>query len=113
MKKVFLAVLMTLIFAGVAMAQPFLISDPYGTCGELGTTACPVSAEIFQDGLSIATDVTLESDLSIRYDLGTMPMEEHVYTATYQDDLERVSVPSNPYLFLAAPTSPTNVSIIP
>jgi hypothetical protein len=111
MKKLIYLVIFCLIATGATAAR--LVCDPPGPCGSAGLPACPVKAEIFEDGISIATDVALEPDMSISYDLVSMPVGEHTYTAIYYDELGRVSVPSNPYVLLETVKPPSNLKGAP
>ena len=70
---------------------------------------CPVSADIFIDGALVASEISLEPDMSIWYDLVTMPTGEHSYTAIYRDDLGRPSELSDPYLLLRSPNRPSGL----
>ena len=112
MKKL-IPFIILLVFSTGAYAAPFLVSDPYGPCGEPGQDACPVSATIYQDGVAIATDIALQTDLSILHDLETMPTGEHNYTAAYKDELGRPSDPSDPYLLLRQGHAPLNLRARP
>ena len=102
-----------LLMASVAFAEPFLVSDPYGPCGESGQSACPVTATIYENGVVVADNVALQPDYSIKYDLSTMPTDEINYTATYKDALGRVSNVSNPYLLLKKGHAPLNLRASP
>ena len=111
MKRLF-SVLILVLVPSLAFADPYLVSDPYGPCGQSGQTACPLSANINEDGISIAADVALQPDLSIRHDLVTMPIGEHEYTATYNFSAGRVSVLSDPFLWLRTGNPPVNLNAV-
>ncbi len=113
MKKLFLAILAVLVMVSICQAGPYLISDPYGPCGDEELTECPVSATIYADGIIVADNIALENDLSIRYDISGLPNEEHVYTATYTDKYGRTSEHSDPCLLLVKPLGPKNMHAVP
>ncbi len=71
------------------------------------------SAEIVIDHFSVADNVVLQPDYSIRYDLVIMPIGEHKYTAKYNYSVGRQSDLSDPYLFLEAGGPPLNLNAIP
>ena len=109
--KIILAGFLFLLVASGAMADPFLISDPYGPCGESGQTMCPVAATIYADGVIIADDVPLTPELAVSYDLLSRPVGEVVYTAKFKDELGGESDPSNPCLLLPKPSAPLNTRV--
>ena len=108
-------ILVLLLIPSVAIGAPFLISDPVDPlgCGASGQPMCPVSADVLQDGVVVASEIPLQSDMSIKYDLVSMPTSEYTYTAIYRDEIGRVSIASNPYLLLETALPPLNVRVIP
>ena len=113
MKKILIINILVLLSASVVIAGPFLVSDPHGACGSTGQPECPISAQIFADGVMIADNVPLEPDMSFKYDIGGMPTGEIAYTAKFIDKYGRASVMSAPLQLLAAPGEPMNLQLQP
>jgi len=110
MKKVLL-ILVILIIALPVMAEPFLISDPYGSCGKIGETECPVSFNIYAGDVLIVSEQPVQDDLSIKYDLVSMPIDQVEYTAQYVDQHGRVSDLCSPLLLLVPPIQPFGLDV--
>lgn len=74
MKNFIIAFLAVLIFAPVAMAGPFLVSDP--------TTEPVETYEVYRDGELVEAGVAAQPDGSLKYDLEGLAPGVYTFTAT-------------------------------
>lgn len=121
--KILITVLTILCFTSMAFAAPHLRSDAIdpATCGATDQPPCPVSATIEQQTavslsplswgppVTIATEMPLESDMSIRYDLNGISPGVYRFRAIHHDAFGGVSVLSDPTTLGPAPPSSLNV----
>jgi hypothetical protein len=111
--KNFILLLIVLVFASTGFSAS-LISDPHPDCGSPGQRECPVACEVFANGISLVDNYPLEPDMSIKYDLGSMPTGETTYTAKFIDQYGRKSALSPvPLLLLGVSNTPSGLRLTP
>lgn len=94
------------------MAAPFLTCDPHPVCGGDEPVDCPVEAEIFEDGQSIAK-INVQADMTFLFDLAGRSHSEHTYTATFIDQYGRSSAISpNPFVLKSHPNPPESLKVV-
>lgn len=112
-------------FTSAGFAAPYLRSDAIdpATCGAVDQSPCPVSTTIEQQTavslrplswgppVTIATEIPLEPDMSINYDLNGISPGVYRFRAIHHDAFGGVSVLSNPTTLGPAP--PLNLNMVP
>lgn len=108
-----LIILLMILFSTSTYAAPFLICDAVDpeACGSTDQPPCPVSATVYEDGEVIASEIPLQTDMSIRYDLAGRPPGTHRYTTIYHDAFGGLSLQSNPTRL--GPVEPQNTRLSP